>query len=151
VSVIYSTDKRNNIIYIVWDGEINADTWLNQVSALSAEPDWPSISRVVNDTRTASTHVSPDDIKNAAELFGVQPTALRNKQVAVIANHMFDTALEFSHLMEPYGVSMIIFNELNTACTFLGLHTPTASQRLDELRLQLRSSSDLSSDSMTQL
>ena len=55
MGVIYSTDKRNNIIYIVWDGRINIDNWLQQISALSAEPDWPAISRIVADARTAST------------------------------------------------------------------------------------------------
>lgn len=141
MGVIYSTDRPNNSIYIVWDGEINIETWLDQVNKLSAEPDWPAISRVVTDTRTASTSVSLDDIEKAAALFGARPEALRNKKLAVLATGIFGRARAFSTLLERFGVSTIVFNDLDTACIFLGLDPADAGQRLDELRLQLRGGS----------
>lgn len=144
MGVVHFIDRPNNIIYVVWDAEIDAETWLNELRKLSAEPDWPAISRIITDLQGASANISSDDMEQAAALFGAQLEAVMKKTVAVLARDAFNKARTFSTLVQRFGISMIVFNNLDTACTFLGVNPTDAAQKLEQLRFRLRNGLDLS-------
>ena len=142
MGILYSLDTPKNILYIVWKGEIKAETWFNQVRKLTAEPDWPAISRVIVDLQNASTNVINQDIETIATLFGEHPGQVVKKRVAVLANELFGKAKTFGGLLERFGVSLVVFTSFYTACTFLGLIPTETEEALKQLRLTLDHQTD---------
>ena len=141
MGILQLLDKPKNIIHIVWDGQINADEWLNQAHQTMAQPEWRAISRLIVDVHTASKNdsIGMKEMEAVAALFGMEAPAATKKRVAAIANHLFGRARTFSSLVSPFGVSMVVFNHLDTACAFLGLDPGSTEQILEQLRRRLRS------------
>ena len=142
MGMIHLFDRPKNTIYVVWDGEINAETCINQARKLLAEPDWPAISRLIVDTQMASTTVTMEDMQIVAALFGEHPENVMKKKVAILAGSLFSRARTFGTLVEPFGISMLVFNHLDTACTFLGLDHTETEHMLERLRLTCRGGAD---------
>jgi len=141
MAIIQLLDRPKNIIYIVWDGDTTAEKWLDQARQLVAQPDWRAISRLIADVHTAA---NPDTIGDkameaVAALFGTQLETVRKKRIAVLASDLFGRTRTLSTLLAPLGVSMVVFNHLDTACTFLGINPADTQQTLEQLRLKLRS------------
>ncbi len=141
MGIIHLFDRRKNIIFIVWDGKVTADDWLNQVPKLLAEPDWPGISRLIADVQTASDTASIGDkeIETVAAIFGGRAETLNKKRLAVLANDLFGRASKFGTLLSRYGTAVVVFNRLDTACTFLGVDPTDTGQVLEQLHTRLRS------------
>jgi hypothetical protein len=141
MGILHVCDKQKNIIFVVWDGRVTADDWLNQAPKLLAEPDWPHISRVIGDAQTASDTASIGDkeLEAVAALFGAHPETVVKKKVAVLANNMFGRARKFGAQLERFGTSLVVFNRLDTACMFLGIDPIETEETLEQLRLRLRS------------
>jgi hypothetical protein len=123
-------DKQKSIIFVVWDGRVTAD-------------DWPNISRVIGDAQTASdtASIGEKEIERVAALFAAHPETVMKKRLAVLANDMFGRARKFSALLSRHGTSAVVFNQLDTACTFLGIDPIEAGETLEQIRLRLRGGS----------
>jgi len=141
MGITHVCDREKNIIFIVWDGAVTADDWLNQAPKLLAEPDWPNISRLIADVHTATDTASITDtvIEKITALYGARPEIVSKKRLAILANDLFGKARRFGTLLSRYGTSVIVFNRLSTACTFLGIDPTDTGQILDQLRARLRS------------
>ena len=141
MGILHLFDKQKNIIYIVWDGKVTAEDWLNQAQKLLAEPDFPSISRLIVDAQTASdtTSIGEKEIEAVAALFGTYQETLIKKRMAILANDLFGKASKFGNLVSRFGVSTVVFNRLDTACIFLALDSADTGQVLEQIRFQLRS------------
>ena len=138
VGIRHSIDRPKDTIYIVWNGEINVETWLNQVRQWITEPEWQAISRVFADAQKASMTFTTKDMKAVAALVREHAEQVRNKRVAVLANDLFGRVSTFSALIKPFGISMVVSNNLSTACTFLDLQPTETEQALQQLHNTLR-------------
>jgi hypothetical protein len=72
-------------------------------------------------------------------IFASNQAALANKRAAVVARDVFGKAGRFVNQMAHFGTSMVVFNNLDTACLFLGIDLEETGQALGRLRATLRS------------
>lgn len=140
MGIIYSCDRQIGVIFVVWDGEVTWDEWREQIHKLMADPDWPSISRLIADLQTVTntSTMGSAEVDEAASIFGSRLADMARKRVAVIARDEFGKANLFGDLLSHFGVSLVVFNSLDTACLFLGIDLSDTHQRLQELRATLR-------------
>jgi hypothetical protein len=57
---------------------------------------------------------------------------------AAVAGDNFDASRDFESQKEPAGLSLIVFNDLLNACTWLGIDKTRAHATVSELRHELR-------------
>jgi hypothetical protein len=77
-------------------------------------------------------------LEKAADLYGQDPQKIANMKAAIVAGDAFQKAVTFERLITRYGASVIVFNSLATACTWLNLNEGEVKGALQDLRLQLR-------------
>ena len=140
MGILYVCDRQQDIIYIVWDGKVTGDDWLNHAAKLLAEPDWSHISHMITDARTAfdTASIGDKEIKAAAVLFAAHAETLVKKKVAIVANDLFGRAIKLEAQVSRLGVSVVVFNSVDTACIFLNIDPTDARQRLEQLSTSLR-------------
>jgi hypothetical protein len=129
-------DRQGNLICNLWEGTVTADEWLEQVRRLTAEPDWPAITRMVCDLRTVKdvSTIGEAVIGQAVELLRAAPGDLRVKRCAIPASDAFRIATIYQNALAPYAGSVIVFNSLDRACIYLGLDLAATEATLESLR-----------------
>ena len=136
MGIKYRVDSEKHIIFVVWQGGVTADEWFEHIQRLIADPFWPSISVMLADlySITDLSSIEEAEIEHAVALFNSVPEPLSNKRVAVVAGNAFWKSRRFSQLISPFGPSVIVFNDLGTACVYLGIKSMEASKAIQQLR-----------------
>ena len=140
MGILHSFDRARGVIYTVWDGPVTWLEWRQHASAIILEEDWQRSSRFIVDLRsvTDTSSITVEEVEQASALFTANQDVLSRKRGAVIARDEFRNARRFEDLIASSGLSMVVFNSLDTACLFLGLDVTEASLELDRLRMRLR-------------
>jgi len=140
MGILQRFDPQKGIVFVVWDGRVTAEEWLRYAQKLVSDPAWASTPRILADLLsvkdTSSIHNA--EIEHTVEIFSANPRALRGKKLAVIARDEFGKARHFEDLLMHFGVSSVVFNNLDTACLFLGMDVLHAYRMLDTMRQQLQ-------------
>ena len=140
MGITYRVDHEKRIIFVVWDGVVTAEDWFRNIERLIADPAWPSISSILADLRTVTTMSSIEEaeIEHAITLFKTDPFSLFRKKVGIVASEVFAKSLQFAELISRFGPTVIVFNDMQTACLYLDVNIEEALKVLQELRLRLR-------------
>ena len=77
-------------------------------------------------------------IDKAAHLYGNHLKEGENMKVAIVASEAFKKAVAFERVLLRYGASVVVFNFLENACTWLGIEAEEIERRLRQLRGQAR-------------
>ena len=124
---------------IVWDGVVTADDWRAHLREMFADPDWPVGSKNLTDLRTADVStITPEDRASIVTMYAPYADKVRGQKSAAVAGDNFDASREFEDQKEPAGLSLIVFNDLLNACTWLGIDKAVAQATVSELRQELR-------------
>ena len=136
MGIRYRADSEKQIIFVVWDGVVTADVWFEHIERLIADPLWPSIFAMLVDLRTVTdiSSIEEAEIEHAVALFSTVPIPLSKKRVGVVASGAFWKSHRFRHLISRFGASIIVFNDLSTACLYLGINAAEALKALQQLR-----------------
>ena len=136
MGIKYRADSERQIIFVVWDGVVTADEWFEHIQRLIADPDWPSISAMLVDLHSVTdiSSIEEAEIEHAVALFSSVPDPLSQKRVGVVASNAFWKSRRFGDLISPFGPSVIVFNDLSTACVYLGINATEALNAIQELR-----------------
>lgn len=136
MGIKYRAHVQKQIIFVVWDGVVTADEWFEHIHRLIADPLWPSISAMLVDLHSVRdlSSIEEAEIEHAVALFNSVPDSLSNKRVAVVASNVFWKSRRFGQLISPLGPSVIVFNDLSTACTYLGIGSTDALKVLQDVR-----------------
>ena len=140
MSIIQHFDPQKKMFFVVWLGTVEADEWFQYAAKLTSHPAWSTTPRILADlqfVRDTST-IGNEEIARAVQIFSNDRKALATKQIAVVARDQFGKARHFGDLVARFGVALVVFNNLDTACLFLGLDVSYASQRIHELRSKLQ-------------
>ena len=144
MAIAYRCDTATGVGVEVWDGDITVDQARQHVQTLAADPHWSASRRLVTDLTGISAESRPtaEAIAQLADVF-LQQLAYRVGDVkwSVIADHTFDEALGFGGRIRHEVRRMIVFNNLASACVWLGLDHNEVRPAIDELRRQLRNES----------
>jgi hypothetical protein len=136
MGIKYRADSERQVIFVAWDGVVTADVWFEHIDKLIADPLWSSISAMLVDLRTVTdiSSIEEAEIEHAVALFSTVPIPLSKKRVGVVASGAFWKSRRFGHLISRFGPSFIVFNDLSTACLYLGIKTTEALKALQQLR-----------------
>jgi hypothetical protein len=112
------------------------------VERLLVDADWPP-DKHLSDLQTTIVDASIDEaiLEKASDLFGKHPK-ISNLKVAIVADKAFKEAVVFERLILRYMPSVIVFNNLETACTWLGIEVDRAAPALRSLRSLSRGGTD---------
>ena len=90
--------------------------------------------------RSAVADLSIDEsgIKQAAEFIGSNLLKTTGRRVAVVAGKEFDRSKLFENLVKSHLLNVIVFNDLSTACTWLGIDTMETQQEIQQIHIKLR-------------
>ena len=124
---------------IVWDGTVTVDDWRAHLLEVFADPDWPAGTRNLTDLRSADvSSITPADRLSIVAMYAPYADKVRGMKSAAVAGDNFDVSRDFEDQKEPAGLSLIVFNDLLNACTWLGIDKAAAQATITELRQELR-------------
>jgi hypothetical protein len=144
MSIVYRIDKEIGITYVVWDGPIGAEEMTAQVRRLIADPDWPPEKRLhLVDLQTANLDdtITETVLREAAELYSSDRERIGTLRQAIVAGEAFMKSRLFESFM-PAGPTVIVFNNVQTACAWLGISGEETDWALRQLRDEARGITD---------
>lgn len=137
----YHIDKKLGITFAVWDGSVTEDELMVHLRQLTADPDWPGKNCMqLSDLQATSlsTYLDETKLKKVVAFLNKFRGRFTNMKMARVAHEAYQMSNIFQHLMMIYPVSVIAFNGLSTACTWLGVDSRVAEHPLQQLRSRLR-------------
>jgi len=145
LSIIYHIDKEKRITLAVWDGAITEEKLLAHSRKLLADPDWPGKRRLhLSDLGTTSAYINIDEIsiKKVLAFLGKFPNKIAKEKMAMVANEAYQMSNIFQRLISKYPLTVIAFNSLDTACTWLDIDADESECALQQLRAKAREGTD---------
>jgi len=141
MGIKYHIDLEKGVTFVLWEGVVTADQFLDHVRQLSSDINWPPPKRLhLSDLQRTSLDPSMNEpiIIKAAHIYGEQRDKIADMKVAVVAGEAFNEAVIFERVISRYGASVVVFNLLHTACKWLGIDVDEAETMLRGLRTQSR-------------
>lgn len=121
----------------VWSGTIEPRAAERHVEKLAAEPEWGVQGLILTDLTGIAEESRPsaDTLRHVAAIFVERMgDRVRDAKWAVVADVTFEDATRFSHYVEATAPRMIVFNQLTTACTWLGINESDVRTIIEEIR-----------------
>jgi hypothetical protein len=139
VGIAYRLDKSQGLMTIVWDGVVTAADWRAHLEQMFDDPEWPAGPRNLTDLRSADiSTITGADRERIVAMYAPHLDKLRGMKSAAVAGDNFGPSTDFENQNQPPGLSLIVFNDLLNACTWLGIDKAVAHATITELRLALR-------------
>ena len=136
MGIKYRVHVEKKIVFVAWKGVVTADVWFEHIKKLIADTHWPSVSAMLVNLQSITdvSSIGEAEIQHAVALFNSIPEALSNKRIAAVAGDAFWKSRRFGQLIAPYGPSVLVFNDMSTACIYLGIKLTDATKAIQELR-----------------
>jgi len=140
VPITYAYDEPQRLVVQVWVGEVIADQWRAWASQRLDDPNMVTAQRILADvTRwTPDESIGEEMIREVAQRWGAS-RILAGKPVAIVAQNLFWDAQTFEKVLAGYGGRVIVFNDLDTACTWLDVDPVSTGQRVRQMAADLQS------------
>jgi hypothetical protein len=143
MGISYRVDTATGLSVSVWDGEVTGDQRREHMQALASDDAWGAGGLYLTDlTGVASSSVpGVDEVLDAAAAFlETLASQVGRAKWAIVAGDTFERAQRFGSYIEEEVPRLIVFNALDTACTWLGVDVLAARAVVDALREEIRSS-----------
>ena len=139
MGIAYSCDKDKGISYEVWEGLITGSDWVAHIRRQVADREWPAGDKSVTDVQMVSSDSSIEkaDLEQVMAIYRAQPAKLAQGRAAVVASQEFRSSQLFQIFTSRHGFRLIVFNDLNLACKWLGIDTKDAERSVNLLRAKL--------------
>jgi hypothetical protein len=141
MGIAYRCDAATGLCVSVWDGIVTKQDRQRHIAELAADPEWGAQLLLLTDLTgiSASHRPSPNEVLESAAEFAEKLAApVRDAKWAIIASETFVLAQRFGSYLEEEIRRLIVFNDLDTACTWLGVDPVVVRRQVDELRAELR-------------
>jgi hypothetical protein len=138
MSIRYRINSKIGVTIAVWSGKTTADEILAHVQRLVDDPLWPPPRRLqLGDLRRGTSLARMDDatLQKAANILGGHLDKIVGSKIAFVASAAFEKTSTFKRYMSIYPLSIIVFNSLDTACTWLGIDLPETERTIEEIRI----------------
>ena len=140
VSIAYEFIERDDLLVVVWDGLVSGADWTEFVDQRMVDnPNWPPGKRAIADILTVDP--SSLSVTDVAAVTGVYRTLARNftgKRIAIVAAAGWDIAVEYEQHIDRLGSTTIVFNQIESACGWLGVDARSTREVIRTLRAGLR-------------
>jgi hypothetical protein len=136
VGIARRSIESADLIVIVWDAKIDSAVWSQAVDGQVANQE--TASRRLTDVRTAdSSTITEADVEAMATILG-NNLDVSGVKLAIVAAAGWNVAQQFEESTRKFGITTVVFNDVATACAWLGVDVAIASSAIDGLREQLR-------------
>src|SRR5688500_1670154 len=129
--IVYHIDREKGYSLARWLDVTTAEEFRAHIGRMTADPDWPP-RRLLHlvDLRMGSLDRSIDAgvLKEAADAYGRHSLETTRLRCAIVAGVAFHDAIKFERYISPYGTTVIVFNMMDGACTWLGLPVAEVEQ-----------------------
>jgi hypothetical protein len=133
----YRIEKSLGLTLVVWDGAITGDDAEDHARRLFDDPEWPPGTLHLLDA-TSTTSV-PNVANTKLVDLAVNAAETRRIRFALVQHMGFDEATYFEREASARGLSqVIVFNDIATACTWLGLDVASIRASVADMRRELR-------------
>jgi hypothetical protein len=127
----------------VWDGLITWDYWRKHLEKLFSDPDYASMQLQITDLRNSSIGptITDEEIKAMTDLLDSQRQKVSMKKVAMVAGDEWNKPKLAEFALHAISINAIVFNDLETACIWLGINIKEVTQDIYQIRLKLQQKS----------
>jgi len=141
VPIAYRHDRPTGVSVSVWDGVVSSGDRHHHMSLLASDPNWGSGGLLLTDLSTVSVASRPDPhllLDAASDFLDELAPRARDAKWGVVAGGLFDDARRFGAYIEEDMRRVIVFNEIVTACMWLGADWNAVAGVVADLREELR-------------
>ena len=130
--------KDEHVAISLWQGEVTHEQWIRNVARVLADPDLPTTSMHLVDLRSVdATTIGEPEIKDVVGFLQSQGERIKGRRIAIVATSEFNKSILFQRLMGHQFLNTIVFNELQTACTWLNLDAKRMERAIEDLRRKI--------------
>ena len=139
MGIAYRCDAASGCTYVVWDVEVTPDEWRSHFEAMSNDPAFPPGPRMLADLSTAggAPGMSTDIVTEMATAWSERVARTGPMKLAIVPNGAWEKARQLERAIGDSGLTAIVFNDLVTACTWLGLQPALVGPIIEGLRAEL--------------
>ena len=140
MSIGYVCKPNLKLAIAVWDGIITWDIWQEHLHRLLSDPAYTSMQMQISDLRFSSINptIAGDQIQTMKELFAGQSERLTMKKIAIVAGDEWSKPKLAEFALQAISINSIVFNDLVTACLWLGVDVVEVGQEIKQIRIKLR-------------
>jgi hypothetical protein len=139
MAISYVCDEAIGLSVTVAEGILTAEDWRAHVLRQMADPAWPAGRASLTDaTRVRVSEQARAIGDDIASLYAPKKDRTQRMRFAIVAHFAFADARSFEGAVEPHGTRPIVFNDLPTACVWLGVDQDRAGALIEELRNSMR-------------
>lgn len=125
MAIVYHIDKNKGIAYVLWEGIIRADEFIEHVRRLTADPDWQSSVRFqIGDLRHAIGDMTIDDdvLEEVGTYFGQYVSKMAMIRAAIVTSLEVERTNFFAGFMSHYDSARArVFHGMKEAVEWLGV------------------------------
>lgn len=137
----YKVAHGGKLVVEVWTGTITKpdlmahhDRYLNDPSIL------PGRRSFVDITRASGPSIGEQEIQQFVDAYRSHAHKMINTNIAIVASGPgFDQALIYERLSTPHLLTVVVFNETDTACTWLGINETEVRSLVQEVLKEMSS------------
>ena len=140
MGIAYECDERAGITVTVWDSTVTPDDWRALVRGQDADPKWPTGPAFLGVLTTARGFSTFDEsvVAEMREFYANRPKRLAKIRSATVADRGIETVGTLEQVVGKLGVRNIVFTDVRTACTWLGVDVEVVEAIVARLRSELR-------------
>src|SRR5271157_271290 len=130
----YICKSNLKLAVVVWDGIVACDDWQKHLQRMFSDPAYASMQIQITDLHyvSSSPTISREQIQVMTDMFTRQRESLSLEKVALIAGDEWDKSQLVQIALRDISVNSIVFNELATACLWLGVKLSEAEQDIKQ-------------------
>jgi hypothetical protein len=119
----YKVAHGGKLVVKVWTKQVSKTEMLaNSQESLSNPAVLPGRVEFVDLTRATAPHINEMELAQLIEGYRSHAAKMVNTNIAIVATgEQFDQARIYERLTTPHMVTVVVFNGVDTACTWLGL------------------------------
>jgi hypothetical protein len=143
MAINYLCKPQLRLAVVVWDGVITLEDWRAHLHRMLSDPEYAPMQSQLTDLRFSSISGKISDIK-IQDMINSMAALRRNislKKLAMVAGSEWNKPRLAALALKPFFVNSIVFNDLSTACVWLGVDAAEVGRDIQDLRLSLQQDS----------
>jgi hypothetical protein len=128
-----------DLLVVVWDGKVTLAEWQAAIARQLADERswWQGRRRLADLTTAAPSEIQSADLEHIVETTAPQVPGFASR-LAIITRVDWTLASEFAERVTGAGAATMVFDRLETACSWLGVEPDAVRPSLEALRAVLR-------------
>jgi hypothetical protein len=140
MSIGYVCKSNLKLAIAVWDGIITWNIWQEHLQRMFSDPAYAPMEIQITDLRFSSISptIAGDQIQVMIELLSGQRERVSLKKIAIVAGDDWSKPKLGEFALQAIFINSIVFNDLTTACLWLGADVVEVGEDIKQIRIKLR-------------